>query len=122
MAGQPGAEPVDRPFNTASQHSGPECVEVVLTCEHQQRGDALELGVTAGGRGEQFTQFSPPTSSGRVRAGRVTPTRLAADTAVRPYRATVTTMTRNVTGRISDAPRMCRATSPAENVDAVAAR
>ncbi len=56
-----------------------------------------------------------------MRAGRVTPARRATGTAVRPYKATVATITRNVTGRIFDAPPMCRATSWAENVDAVAA-
>ena len=44
-----------------------------------------------------MTQGSPPISSGRLRAGRVTPSRRATGTAVRPYRAAVATMTRKVT-------------------------
>src|SRR5437660_661558 len=55
VAGQPGPEPVDRPLKAALQHNRPECVEVVLAGEQQQRGDALELGATASGRGQQFT-------------------------------------------------------------------
>jgi hypothetical protein len=42
VAGQPGPEPVDRPLKAALQHARPECVEVVLAGEQQQRGDALE--------------------------------------------------------------------------------
>ena len=68
-----------------------------------------------------MTHGSPPTSSGRVRAGRVTPRRWATGTAVRPYRATVATMTRKVTGRIFDAPPTWWAASVAAKVVAVAA-
>src|ERR1035438_2903352 len=68
-----------------------------------------------------ITQAAPPTRSGRVRSGRLTPSRLAAGIAVRPYRVTVTTMTTNVTGRVLAAPPMPLAARPAANVDAVAA-
>ena len=49
VAGQPGAEPVDRSFDAACQVSGGEGVEVVLIGEQEHRGDALKLGTAGGG-------------------------------------------------------------------------
>ena len=72
-------------------------------------------------RARSMTQGSPPMRSGRVRAGRMTPRRCATGLAVRPYRATVATITRNATGRILDAPPTWLAASSAPKVDAVAA-
>ena len=56
-----------------------------------------------------------------MRSGRPTCSRRATGAAVRPYRVTVTTITRKVTGRILDAPPIPLATRPAPNVEAVAA-
>jgi len=50
-------------------------------------------------RPRSTTHGSPPTSSGRVRAGRATPSRLATGAAVTPYKVTVATITTNVAGR-----------------------
>ena len=56
-----------------------------------------------------------------MRGSRTTPSHLATGAAVRPYRVTVATMTRNVAGRIFSAPRTLSAIRPVANVVAVAA-
>jgi hypothetical protein len=72
-------------------------------------------------RPRSITHRSPPTKGGRVRAGARRPDAWPTGAAVRPYKATVATITANVAGRIFGAPPMPLAARPAPNVEAVAA-
>ena len=99
------------------QASAPDRLALLVEPAHTSMSRPAEARAHA----RSTTQACPPTSSGRIRDGRATPTRRATGTAVRPDRATVATITRNVTGRIFEAPPTCLAASCAENVGAVAA-
>lgn len=110
MVGKPVPQPVDGTVDAAPQNRGGKRVEVVLAGEQENHCDPLEQRAVDRSR-QEFTggQFEPRVLD------------LATGTAVRLYSVTVSTITRNVTGRIFCAPPTCWADRAGANVDAVAA-